>query len=128
MSGYQFAESRRARNKRRQLTNKFGFEVGDTAKFRVEGVGTGKHANGETRSPHVMKFLRDFEEASWETSSDFVVPYTKADQVRPKKSARRSPHGQVPCVVCDGAGWEECHLCNGSGEITLKTAKAYRDG
>jgi hypothetical protein len=127
MSGFQFSESRRAKDKRRQLANKFGFEVGDSAKFRVEGVGTGKQANAETRSPHVKKFLRDFEAASWETSSDFVQPYSKADQVGPKKSKRSDPEASITCPACAGAGWHDCSLCDGAKTVPTRIAKGYQD-
>jgi hypothetical protein len=126
VQGHQFVKSQRG-NTERQLVNRTEIEIDEGVRYRIEGVGTGRATELASRSPHVRKFLLDLDEAARVTSSTDVAPYTKADQLGAKRSAKRVSLGPVPCVACDGAGWEDCHLCNGSGRVAAKTAKAYRD-
>lgn len=126
LSGYQFLESRRSKKDRKHLANKVDFSVDEAARVNIEGVGTGKSFDYATKSSHVMKFLRMFEKASWDTSSDFIGPYTKEMQVGPKKAKRVAPNDLVECPSCEGEGWLDCFLCNGAKRVTTKQARAFK--
>jgi hypothetical protein len=125
--GVQFLESSRSGSDR-NLVNRTTVVVGEDVRYRVEGMGTGLVAEFATRSAHVRRFLLDADAAARATSDPPIVPYTKAAQVGPKKSRGFNPLELVGCPACDGAGWEECCLCNGAGEVPPKTANAYRSG
>jgi hypothetical protein len=123
MRGFQFMDAQRDGGTRK-TANRVRIDVDDTARVEVAGIGTGKTATFVTSSPHVRRFLRDLEAASIETAHNHRAPYTKADQVGVRKSGRRQPDDLVPCPVCDGAGWDDCHLCSGGGRVSIRTAKA----
>lgn len=122
--GHQFIESKRG-DSSRQLVNKMLIEIDDDVRYRIEGVSTGRAAELQTRSSHIRKFLLDVDEAARATADPPIVPYTKADQVGPKKAKKLDPNELVPCPACDGVGWEDCFLCSGSGTVTAKAAKAH---
>lgn len=130
IQGHLFAESNDGR-KVRQLVNKAKVRVDrHRARYEASGVGNDRHAAVESRSAHVRKFLRDVDEANRQTSADIVHPFTKDDQVRSSRGMKRrrlDPDDLVPCVACNGEGWEGCVLCDGDGEITARAAKAYRE-
>jgi hypothetical protein len=123
MSGFQFMDSQRDGGARK-AANRVQIEVDETARVEVAGIGNGKTATFVTSSPHVRRFLRDLEAASVETSHSHRTPYTKADQVGSRKNGRHDPNELVQCPVCDGDGWDDCHLCSGAGVIPLKVAKS----
>lgn len=123
-SGFRFGESRRNGNKK-QITAKFRLEVDESARVSFEGVGNDRSAGVQSRSSHVTKFLRDWDDAERAVSDPPIVPYTKAMQIGSKKPSKRDQNGLVPCPACDGAGWDDCCLCEGGGLVSARAARAY---
>lgn len=123
--GYQFGESRR-NGKRKHIQTRYRVDVGDSARVEIEGISNGRAAGVETRSSHVTKFLRDWDEAQRAVSDPPITPYTKEMQVGSKKGAPRDPNKLVPCPACEGAGWEDCYLCGGGGKVAARASKSIR--
>lgn len=122
--GMSFLESNRDGD-RRHTTNRIEMTA-DAAgvQYRTSGFDTGRDAAVTTGSAHVRAFLTRIDEANRAASA--IIPFTKEMQIGKGKSReRRDPNGLVRCPACEGHAWEDCVLCDGSGECSERAAKAF---
>ena len=125
IDGHTFWRAKRPGGVPEELTTETAIELDDDGcRWTVAGPG-GTHGEAvTTESREVRRYMGRV--------ATTMARVTRRGEVRspvpkPTSKQRQLPAtAQVPCPACQGAGWFDCELCDGSGVVTHRQAQTWR--